>query len=99
MVSYKRLNPEDVQFSGAVLEKEPSLVRKEVPVSPDVLLSLPQVLQNLDLSSLQPSSSQGLIILWFTCLIPAPAGYLVSVFVLSFVMQQMSNKLDIMSQK
>lgn len=36
MVSYKRLNPEDVQFSDAVSEKEASLVHKEVPVSPDV---------------------------------------------------------------
>ncbi|XP_068606965.1 lysosomal alpha-glucosidase [Brachionichthys hirsutus] len=31
MVSYKRLNPEDVQFSGAVLSEERRPVRQEVP--------------------------------------------------------------------
>lgn len=33
MVSYKRLNPEDVQFSSAVLSEEPCPVQEEVPVS------------------------------------------------------------------
>ena len=33
MVSYKRLNPEDVQFSSAVLSEEPRPVREDVPVS------------------------------------------------------------------
>ncbi|XP_060910669.1 lysosomal alpha-glucosidase [Labrus mixtus] len=32
MVSYKRLNPEDVQFSSAVLLEEPRPVREEIPV-------------------------------------------------------------------
>ncbi|XP_068177890.1 lysosomal alpha-glucosidase isoform X2 [Antennarius striatus] len=31
MVSYKRLNPEDVQFSSAVLSEEPPSVHQEVP--------------------------------------------------------------------
>uniref|UniRef100_A0A4W6G9R1 Alpha glucosidase 2 n=1 Tax=Lates calcarifer TaxID=8187 RepID=A0A4W6G9R1_LATCA len=33
MVSYKRLNPEDVQFSSAVLSEEPRPVQEEVSVS------------------------------------------------------------------
>lgn len=43
MVSYKRLNPEDVQFSNAALSEEPRPVHEEVPVpEPEEASLLPQ---------------------------------------------------------
>ncbi|KAF0037092.1 hypothetical protein F2P81_009966 [Scophthalmus maximus] len=44
MVSYKRLNPEDVQFSSAVLSEEPRPAHEEVPVQePEEASLLPRL--------------------------------------------------------
>lgn len=40
MVSYERLNPEDVQFSSAVLSAEPRRVQEDVSVSSYLQLSV-----------------------------------------------------------